>query len=366
MDEKIRAVIIGGGIAGAQAAATIKGMDVTIITDEPYLPYYRMRIEEVLGGKAPESLYMHPREWYEEKGIGIVSGSAERIGRDSVQLADGREIPYDRLLIATGSSARRLPLPGGRKESCVLRTMADAVDLRERLSSASSFAVIGGGLLGLEAAYSVASDFHIPVSVLESAPYILPRQIDRDSAAVLQKRLLDAGVNVITAASVSSADDDCLHLEDGRVVPADVLCFSVGVNPGKELAERSGIATGRGITVDRHLRTSMDNVWAAGDAAELDGRTFGLAVHAREMGIAAAGSMMGMSDEYSPSEPSAILKVGGIDVASFGVPEGEMRVETDGEKRRTLFIRDGIISGAVLINDKASMMAVKAMIGKEA
>ena len=366
MSEDRRAVIIGGGIAGVQAATTITGMPVTLISDEPFLPYYRMRIEEIMTGKEPSSLFIHPDEWYKEKGIEYINGHAVLITDSAVELEDGRKIPYSRLLIATGSQARRLDLPGGRKESFVLRTASDAIALREALKKASSFAVIGGGLLGLEAACSAAEAFGMPVSVIETAPYILPRQLDEDSARILQEKLAMKGVDVIVSGEVESADDSYVYLRDGRKIPADVLCFSVGVNPGKEIASASGISTDRGIIVDSHLCTSMSNVFAAGDAAELGGRTFGLALHAREMGTAAAKAMMGENVEYVPSEPSALLKVGGIDVVSLGSPDGEMRVETEGEKRRTLFIKDGVIRGAVLINDKASMMKVKTMIGQKA
>ena len=366
MQETKKAVIIGGGIAGAKAASAISGMDVTLIVGEPYLPYYRMRIEEILSGKEPESLEMHPQSWYEEKGIHVISGVAKRIADSSVILEDGRSIPYDRLLIATGSNARVLDIPGGRKRIFTLRTASDAIALRDALSSAKSFAVIGGGLLGLEAASAVAEDFRIPVSVVESAPWILPRQLDESSAAILQSKLAKKGVDVIVSGTVASADDSSVTLKDGRTIDADVLCLSVGVEAAKRIAEESGIECGRAIKVDHSLRTSMENVYAAGDAAELDGRLFGLAMHAREMGAAAAKAMMGEGVDYRPSEPSALLKVAGIDVVSFGVPEGEMKVEEDGDRRRTFFIEDGVIRGAVLLNDKASMMAVKAMIGKEA
>ncbi len=365
MDDKIKAVIIGGGIAGVQAASLLHDMSVTLISDEPFFPYYRMRIEEILGGKDPSSLYIHPEAWYQERGIEYIHARATKIENGAVVLEDARKIPFDRLLIATGSSARCLNLPGGRRDIHVLRTAEDAISLREALKKADSFTVIGGGLLGLEAAYSVATDFHIPVSVIETASHILPRQLDKESALLLQAKLAEAGVNVIVSGETESADDAFVYLKDGRKVAASVLCCSVGVNPGKEIAESSGIAVNRGILVDHQLKTSMENVWAAGDAAELDGKTFGLAMHAREMGSAAAKAMMGESVDYSPSEPSALLKVGGIDVVSFGIPEGEKHVETDGERHRTFFTDNGILKGAILINDKASMMKVKAMIGRE-
>lgn len=365
MSNRKRAVIIGGGIAGVQAASSLKEMDVTLISNEPFLPYYRMRIEEILGGKDVQSLYIHPRDWYEGRGIEYLEGNVSLIEKDAVLLDDGKRVTFDRLLIATGSQARRLELPGDRKESFVLRTASDAIALRKVLENADSFTVVGGGLLGLEAAYSAACDFHIPVNVIETAPYILPRQLDEDSAILLQQKLAENGVSVIVSGEIESADDHFVYLKDGRKVQSAVLCFSVGVNPGKDIAAASGIATDRGILVDSHLRTSMENVWAAGDAVQLGDRTFGLAVYAREMGIAAASSMMGEAVDYVPSEPSALLKVGGIDVVSLGLLRGEKIVEASGDTRKTFYVEDGILKGAILINDKASMMKVKAMIGRE-
>ena len=366
MESLKKVAVIGGGIAGAQAASLLKGMDVTIIAGESYLPYYRMRIGEIISGKDPQTLLMHPSSWYEDKGIRIIHGRAERIDASAcrIELSDGSSLDYDYAIIATGSEARTLSLPGGRKESFVLRSADDAISLRRALSSADSFAVIGGGLLGLELAMEAAQIFSIPVSVVESAEHLLPRQLDRDSAAAVQAYLQGKGVEVLTSAETSSADDSFVYLKDGRRIPAAVLAFSVGVIPSKDIAEKSGIKSGKGIIVDHHLMTSAPRVYAAGDAVELDGRTFGLALHAREMGTAAAKAVMGEEVEYIPSEPSALLKIGGMDVASFGTIDGEMRVEADGNRRRTLFIRDGIVKGAVLINDKAGMMAVKEMIGK--
>ena len=365
MQDNSRAVIIGGGIAGVQAAASIKGMKVTLITDEPYLPYYRMRIEEILNGKAPESLYMHPAQWYEERSIEIVRGRAERISTDdkTVLMADGSSIVYDSLLIATGSQARKLQLPGGRKDSFVLRTASDALALRAALGKASSFTIIGGGLLGLEAASAVAGAFGIPVSVIETAPHILPRQLDEPSARKLESLLLERGVRVITGAKAKGADDSSLILEDGRRVDADVICFSSGVHADLSLLEGTGIETGRAIKVSDRLRTSVEGIYAIGDAAELDGRTFGLAMHAREMGSFVASVIKGEDEGYVPSVPSTMLKIGGLDAASLGSIDGEAHVSEDGDKRRTVFVKDGVVNGVVLIGEKATP-AIKAMLGK--
>ena len=204
----------------------------------------------------------------------------------------------------------------------------------------------------------------ITVSVIETAPYILPRQLDEASASLLQAKLSEKGVSVVTAAKTVKADDEYLYLEDGRKIKAAVIAFSVGVNPGIGIAKASGIETDKGIIIDEYMKTSADSVYAAGDAVEYNGRLFGLAMHAREMGTAAADSILGNGKPYVPSEPSALLKVAGIDVISLGSVTGDAEVITDdGVKRTTLFVKDGIITGAVIINDKASMMKIKAMIG---
>ena len=361
-----RVVIIGAGIAGVRAAEMLSpSFDVTLINNEPYLPYYRMRIEEVVSGSSPESLFMHPEKWYEDKGIRMVSGAVSRIDDEArtVHLSDGASLPFDSLVIATGSKANVFPLEGSRKEYLSLRTIEDAVRIREALASSSSATIIGGGLLGLELASSIASHSGISVSVVETAPYILPRQLDGESAALLESLLKDKGVSVITGAKAKGADESSLFLEDGRSIPSSVIIFSAGVHTDLSIADGTRIKTGRGIIVDSFLRTSVPGIYAIGDAAELDGRLFGLAMHAREMGSAVASAIMGGGAPYIPSSPSSMLKVGGLDVASFGEMKGDPIVREGERSRRTLFVEDGILKGAVFVGEKAPA-SVKAMIGK--
>ena len=364
MQKKV--VIIGAGIAGVQAASSLAGSaDVALINNEEFLPYYRMRIEEVLCGSDPQSLFMHPLGWYEEKGIDIIGGDVCGIdpGKGEVMLSDGRSLAYDELVIATGSQANVFPLEGDGCECYSLRTMKDALILKDVLPKAHSLAVIGGGLLGLELAASVASHFHIPVSVIEVAPYILPRQLDEPSARKLESLLQERGVKVIAGAVAKGADDVSLVLEDGRRVDADIICFSSGVHADLSLVEGTGIETGRAIKVSDRLCTNVGHVYAIGDAVELGGRTFGLAVHAREMGAFVASVIKGEAGSYVPSVPSAMLKIGGLDVASLGSIEGEAHVYEAGDRRRTVFVKDGIVNGVVLIGEKATP-AVKAWLGK--
>ena len=363
-----RIVIVGGGIAGVQAASSLAGSwEVSLVLWEDFLPYYRMRIEEIIAGTAPESLYIHPAGWYEEKGIRLCHSKASSIDRDkhSVKLEDGSVLPYDKLILATGSNAFVFPLEGNRRTVFSLRSAADAIAIRKALDGAESFTVIGGGLLGLELAHSIAAGFNIAVNVIESAEHILPRQLDKDSALLLQKKLEEDGVHIYAGAKAVSADDHTLRLSDGTDVPSDVLCFSAGVRAECSLASQAGLSTDKGIIVDAHLRTSDPDIFAIGDAAELDGRTFGLAMHAREMGSKAASIIGGDTSPYVPSEPSAMLKVAGIDVASFGRITDESDVIIDSDASRcTIFTENGIVRGAVLINSKALMMKVKNAIGK--
>ena len=363
-----RIVIVGGGIAGVQAASSLAGSwEVSLVLGEDFLPYYRMRIEEIIAGTAPESLYIHPAGWYEEKGIRLCHSKASSIDRDkhSVKLEDGSVLPYDKLILATGSNAFVFPLEGNRRTVFSLRSAADAIAIRKALDGAESFTVIGGGLLGLELAHSIAAGFNITVNVIESAEHILPRQLDKDSALLLQKKLEEDGVHIYAGAKAVSADDHTLRLSDGTDVPSDVLCFSAGVRAECSLASQAGLSTDKGIIVDAHLRTSDPDIFAIGDAAELDGRTFGLAMHAREMGSKAASIIGGDTSPYVPSEPSAMLKVAGIDVASFGRITDESDVIIDSDASRcTIFTENGIVRGAVLINSKALMMKVKNAIGK--
>ena len=277
-----RIVIVGGGIAGVQAAFSLAGSwEVSLVLGEDFLPYYRMRIEEIIAGMAPESLYIHPAGWYEEKGIRLCHSKASSIDRDkhSVKLEDGSVLPYDKLILATGSNAFVFPLEGNRRTVFSLRSAADAIAIRKALDGAGSFTVIGGGLLGLELAHSIAAGFSIAVNVIESAEHILPRQLDKDSALLLQKKLEEDGVHIYAGAKAVSADDHTLRLSDGTDVPSDVLCFSAGVRAECSLASQAGLSTDKGIIVDAHLRTSDPAIFAIGDAAELDGSTFGLAMH---------------------------------------------------------------------------------------
>lgn len=361
MNKKI--VIVGAGIAGANAATSLAGKyDVTLIGRESYPPYYRMRLEEIIAGKEASAIFIHPEAWYSEKNINLVYGEASKIDVEGkkVLLSDGREFDYDELIIATGSDAVKLPFADGY----TLRTIEDAKAIREAiLSSGEPVSIIGGGLLGLELADTIREAFARPVRVFETSKYILPLQLDQESAEYVSSVMAEKGIEILTDIKIEGEKDGKLLASDGREFEKGILIYSVGSRPAKRIAEESGLRCNRGIEVEDNL-ISEDSIYVTGDAAELNGRCFSLAMYAREMAIFAAKCIEGELSSYTPSDSSTMLKVSGIDVASFGLIDGEkILIEKDG-RRVTLIHKDGILIGVVLINAKPMMMKAKTAIGK--
>lgn len=358
---KQKLVIIGAGLSGVEAASRLSSeYDVALLSEEQYLPYYRIRVGEVVTGLPPESLYIHPESWYREKNIDLIFKKAERIdnSKKAVYLSDGSSIPYDILILSTGSYPFVPSFEGKHKALMTLRTMDDALKLRAALQKASSIVIVGGGVLGLEAAVSIKREFQIDVSVIESADYILSRMIDKDSALFLSSLLEKEGIKLITNGKVKDLASSSVILEDSTI-DCDIVLFSTGVRARVELCKAIGIEVDRGIVVDSYLKSNIDSIYALGDAAELRGKTFGQAQYAREM----ARSLLSGS-AYVPSSPSSMLKVAGIDVASFGVFRGIRHSIKGEDSLKSYFVEDGIITGAVLINSRSEMAKAKAAIGK--
>lgn len=365
MDKKV--IIVGAGIAGVQAATGFasKGISCLLINGEDFSPYYRMRLEEVVAGATPDSIQMHPLSWYEDRKIELINGCVKSIDRDSecVILSDGRRYYYSELILAVGSHAFSFPIPGAENVTMTLRSMDDALLLRKRLSESSSIAIIGGGLLGLEAATAIKEHFDVAVSVVENQSYILSKQIDADSSAILRSELERRGIHIFEGVGASSYKDSNLILSSGDSVKADLILISAGVRANTELALDSGISVDKAIVVDSELCTSDKNIYSIGDCSQLCGHLFSLALYAREQGMYVA-SDHDKNTEYVPSEPSSMLKVAGIDVSFFGIKQGEKKVFESGNSRITCFVENGILVGIVLVKAKALMMKARAAVGK--
>lgn len=365
-----KTVIVGGGIGGVQASQILSGdkdQEVVLITNEDFLPYWRMRLEEVVNGADPSSIEIHSQKWYEERNISLIRGEAQSIDRYNrlLFLKDGESVGYDNLIIAMGANPVRAPIDGPQREY-VLRNMREAIELRSALEEgAKSVAVIGAGLLGLELASGLAKKYSVKATSIESQSSVLPKQLDPESGDFLKKRLKEIGVHIVLGSQARYAEAGRLLLDDGREIVADVLISSIGVRPDVALAREASLDIKRGIVVDENLRTSDKNIYAIGDVAELDGVSFSLAMFARDMATHVANEIISSSlSLYIPPLPSTILKVAGIDVAVFGEKDGFGHTFHKGNGRVKIFTEENTVVGAILIDAKEYLAKARNAIGK--
>lgn len=362
----MKLVIVGAGIAGVNLASSVKGWEVTIISKEDVLPYYRMRLGELFQGKKIEDLYLHPESWYSEKGISLILDTEVvfiNSSKKEIRLSDGRTLNYDALVLAQGSLCNSMDALNDR--SYTLRSYKDVLRIKEVMKGkGEELTILGGGLLGLELA-SIFAHSGFSVSVLEYFSYILPRQLDEESSAFLEKLFLEKGIKIVKNAKLESYTDDIVSLEDGRKLKTDILLLSIGVKADIALALKSGINCNRGIVVDSSFRTSYDDIYAIGDCCEIDGKSFGLALYAMEMAQKLSQSLSGNRISYIPSSPSSLLKVAGIDLCSMGDLEGDGYVVRKENIYEKYFIKDGTLNGAVLIGSISKLGKIKPLIKKD-
>ncbi len=367
-----RYVIIGNGVAGVTAAQSIAraqpGAEVHIYAAEPYPYYRRPQLPDYIAGIVAEAdIFYRPPEWYEQQGIRVhlaapvveLDPSAYRL-----RLADDTEVPYDRLLLATGGLAWKPPIGGvDQRGVFTLRTLDDARAIRRWAQSARRGGVIGGGLLGLETARALRA-LGLEVTVLEFAPHLMPRQLDREGAIVLEALLRKMDIQTVTGAITEEIGGDgavqAVRLKDGREFPADLVVLSTGIRSDVALARQAGLRVNRGVVVDEYLQTSAPDVYAAGDVAEAGGIVYGIAPAAIEQARAAAANMVAPgSTVYSGTLPATTLKVVGAELTSLGecVAEGDdllqlRRADPQNGRYRKLALRDGRIVGAILLNER--------------
>ena len=274
-------VIVGASLAGAKAAETLRaeGFDgpVVLIGDEAERPYERPPLsKDYLMGKAErETIYVHPESWYAEHDVDLRLGTqvtAVDPAAREVRLADGTRVGYAKLLLATGSVPRRLPLAGGDADGVLyLRRVGDSDQIRTAFQTATRVVVIGAGWIGLETA-AAARAAGVDVTILETADLPLLRVLGREAAQVFADLHREQGVDLrfgVQVAEITAPGGraDGARLADGTHVPADAVVVGVGITPRLELASDAGLETGNGVVVDARLRTSDPDIYAAGDVA---------------------------------------------------------------------------------------------------
>ena len=313
----LKLVIIGGGIAACEAAAAARKADgtakITMLSAESVPPYRRPALSAMFGELPPDRrFYIKMPEFYAENRIDLVlDAEAVEIDRKAgtVTVADNRKFDYDRLVIATGGRARLPQLPGvGDSRVMTLRSYRDLLEIRRRLDAgAKNVVVIGGGVLGLELADSLIAR-GCRVTVLEAAPMLMAGRLDSEAAGQLLAKLSAVPGLEISVASPAEAILPEGVSARGRIHPADLVLFSAGMIPNCEIAAAAGVACGRGITVDDTMRSSDPEIFAAGDAAELDGRIFGLFLPARSMGSVAGANAVGIDPPVHFDDGAAAAK----------------------------------------------------------
>jgi 3-phenylpropionate/trans-cinnamate dioxygenase ferredoxin reductase subunit len=274
-------VIVGGGLAGAKAAETLRAEgftgDIVLFGDESEVPYERPPLsKDYLMGKAErETIYVHPESWYAEHDVDLRLGTqvtAVDPAAREVRLADGTRVGYAKLLLATGSVPRRLPLAGGDADGVLyLRRVGDSDQIRTAFQTATRVVVIGAGWIGLETA-AAARAAGVDVTILETADLPLLRVLGREAAQVFADLHREQGVDLrfgVQVAEITAPGGraDGVRLADGTHVPADAVVVGVGITPRLELASDAGLETGNGVVVDARLRTSDPDIYAAGDVA---------------------------------------------------------------------------------------------------
>ncbi|SDB54075.1 NAD(P)/FAD-dependent oxidoreductase [Belnapia rosea] len=366
----MRVLVIGAGPAGARCAVRLAermpGAEVTLAGAEAALPYDRVALSKLLAGDATiEGLITHPLPMLRSLGIryrpATPIAALDRAAGEAVT-ARGERLPYDRLVLATGSTAIRLPFPGAALPGVVLyRDMDDVRAMLRAARSGGRAVVIGGGLLGLEAAVGLAHR-GMTVTVVHAVGWPMERQLDPAAGALLTRRLGTRGIRFAMPASTTAIEGEdrarAVLLADGTRIPAELVVMAVGIRPNIALARESGLPTGRAITVDDAMRTADPAVFAIGECAEHAGRCIGLVAPALEQAEVAARAIAGEAAAWAPRADAAALKVSGTAVWSAGDIAAEdaecitLRDEAE-ERYRRLLLRDGRLIGAVLYGDTA-------------
>ena len=359
-------VILGAGIAGLTAAEhareTAPKAAITLVSEEPGLPYYRLNLSRDLAGEVTEqSLQIQAQAWFDERGIELRQGLATAIspGDRTVQLGQGTELSYDRLVLATGAHAFVPPIPGAELDGVYsFRTMKDAEAMAARAGSGRCVCV-GGGLLGLETAGALSRQ-GMQVTVLEGAPALLPRQLAQPAARLLRQHLQTLGIEarcgVRIEQLVGQQQVQGVRLASGDVLPAELVVLSTGVRPNSHLARQCGLTVKTGVVVDDSMSTSNEAIFAAGDLCEHRGVLYGIWPASYAQGRVAGINAAGGEVTFTGLPPAHKLKVLDVDLFSIGTirPEdGSYRAFDQLQERtfRRLVCRDGRLVGAVLYGD---------------
>jgi len=368
-------VIVGNGMAAARlvdelAKVALGRYAIAVIGAEPRLAYNRVLLSSVLAGEiASHDIELKPANWWRDRGVTLKYGCAVDevdVGRRELKIANEESITFSKLVLATGSTPLRLNVPGA--ELAGLHTFRDSrdVDLLLTLAAARKrVVVVGGGLLGLEAAYGLAKA-GAPVTLVHLMDRLMERQLDAPAGALLKSLVEKKGIKVLLNASTSRIVGESrvegVELNDGQRIDADAVILAAGIRPNIALAKEAGIPVNRGVMVDDQLQTGVEGIFALGECAEHRGICYGLVEPAYEQARVLAQHLAGRKPAYGGSVVATNLKVSGVSVFSAGNfmgADGSEAILLSDLKRGTykkLVVEDGRLTGAVLVGDTADAL----------
>jgi len=361
-----RIVILGGGIAGVAAAEAARQAtpttDITLISGEPDLPYWRLNLTRLLAGEITEdTLPLHPASWYVQQRIQLLTGvtaTALTPANHAVQLSNGTTLTFGKLVLAVGASAFRPPWPGVDLARVLsIRTLADVREVLRHVRPGLRCVCIGGGILGLETAGALARR-GVQVDLLEGGDWLMPRQLTRAGGEILARHAAARGIRLHAAAKVreiaGTADATGVLLETGMRLPADLILVTTGIRANLPLATAAGLTARQGVVVDDLLTTSHPDILAAGDVAEHGGVLYGLWPAAQFQGTLAGLNAAGRPGAFGGIPRSNVLKVLDLHVFSIGqfapadTAAQVLEQQADGTYLRFVF-QAGRLCGAILI-----------------
>lgn len=370
-DTQDKFVIIGGGIAALSAAQAIRKRNrtsqIVMLSEEEYRPYYRPALSDLLSEDLPDNrLYVFDQEWYTENNVELRTGiRVVRIepDRQVVKTERDESIPYTKLIVATGARSNIPPFKGAENQGVyALRSLKDALQLKAAIKQAGKAVVIGGGVLGLEAVWEMISS-GLEAAVIEHNQRIMPRQLDEPASLRLQQLMENKGVKLYLGVDTEEIIGDGkvrgVRLSSGEVLPADLVLLSTGVKPNIELARDAGLEVAQGVMVDSSMRTSLPNIYAAGDGAQFGERLVGLWPVSLEMGRVAGAAAAGDWVEYKAPLLSTMLVAFDMEIFSIGevnLPSEECRIVEVNDPLENFFKRsyfkEGVLVGEIIIAPK--------------
>ncbi|MBI4905853.1 MAG: NAD(P)/FAD-dependent oxidoreductase [Acidobacteria bacterium] len=368
---KQQLVVVGNGMAGVACVEQIlkqpHDFDITIFGAETHVNYNRIMLSLVLAGqKSPDDIVLNGVDWYRDNNIraklGVRIANIDRERRVVID-QEGGETPYGKLILATGSNAFIPPIPGVDKKNVhVFRTMDDTQELLAKSRPGLKAVVIGGGLLGLEAARGLQLR-GCDVTVVHLMDSLMERQLDPTGGAYLRRKIESLGIRVMlpkqTDALFGNGLVDGLRFASGEELEAELVVIAAGIRPNTELARRAGLAVGRGIVVNDHLETSDPDIFAVGECTEHNGQIFGLVAPLYEQGRVLAHAITGQRGKtFSGATPATKLKIMGVDIFSAGsIDDSEPGVESvkfedpsQGVYKKVL-LKNNRLHGVILVGD---------------